>query len=309
MKSTRNLLTSLLLLLLTITMVQIKAQTTTTRFNDGYLTVFKVTSSATLASSGTAIVAEEYLPTGASQSTANYNVSLPTASGNKVVCSGTGTAAGEISRSENGRYIVIPGYNGLVGDANTTFTNNGTLRIVDGTGTVGAGVTASSALWTSASNNVRGGTTDDGTNYWVTGNGVAMQYVTSPNSPVNVSTTSTNNRGAFIYNGQLYLTTGAGTQGIYSVGSGKPINTGNTATRLFTPTNTDVYSFSISPDALTIYYVASTTGGIYRSVYTAGAWSGGTLILSKCWCYRCCSRLDWIYFQCSCGKWSQNLCN
>lgn len=251
----------------------------TSKFNDGYITVLKVSNSTALASSGTQITAEEFVPTTASQTSANYSVALPITGSNKVVVAGTSTASGLATLSENGRYFLIPGYNATVGDANSTFTTNGAIRTVNGTGTVGAGIAASATQWLSGSNGVRSATTDDGTNYWISGATIGIQYINSTTSVTTVSTSNTNTRGLYIYNGQLYYAAGAGLQGISSVGTGKPTTAGtSTATRLFTPTNTDASGFSISPDGLTIYYVAGTSGGVYRSINTSGTWSAGTLI-------------------------------
>ena len=271
----------LTLLLLATSACIIKSQgQTTTRFNDGYLTVFKVTSASPLTNTGTAIVAEEYNTTTPAQTAPNYSVAIPTVTGNKLVVSGSATAAGGVSRSENGRYLLMPGYNGLIGDANTTFTTNAAIRTINGTGTVGAGISANGILWLAGNNNVRGAASDDGTNYWISGNGVGIQTSTTGNPITTVTTTSTNNRDVTIYNGQLYLTTGSSSQGIYSIGIGKPITSGTTSTRLFAPTNTDTYAFSISPDGYTIYYVASTAGGIYRCTLNGTVWTTGTQIVS-----------------------------
>jgi hypothetical protein len=220
---------------------------TATRFNDGYLSVFRVTSGSALGSTGTAIVIDEYHPSTATQSSPNFNVALPSVSSglgaNDVVVSGTAAAAGQISRSENGRYILIPGYKALIGAANTTFNTNSVVRTLNGISTMGAGI--SGANYSNGNNNLRGVTSDDGSNFWMTGNGIGMIHTTSstPTTLTTVSATSTNNRASFIFNGQLYLTTGAGTQGIYSVGTGKPNTTSQTSTRLFAPTNTDVMDF------------------------------------------------------------------
>ena len=47
---------------------------TTTRYNDGYLTIYKVTNTAALPSTGTAIVTEEYAPAGGAP---NFVLALP----------------------------------------------------------------------------------------------------------------------------------------------------------------------------------------------------------------------------------------
>jgi hypothetical protein len=252
------------------------------QYTDGNLTVFKVTSGAPLTNTGTAIIAEEYLPVGAAQGSPSYSVALPTTGANKVVVSGSATSAGGISRSENGRYILVPGYNGLVGDANSTFTTNGTVRTIDGSGNAGAGMQAST-LWFSASNNLRGATSDDGTNYWMAGNGVGIQTATpgAPATVTTISTTSTNNRYIGIFNGQLFYSTGSGANGIYKVGNGKPTTTGQTS--VIQAASTSPFGFSVSPDGLTIYAFGSantivrfTYSGTYNPItftYSGGTWS------------------------------------
>ena len=172
---------------------------TGSKHNDGYLCTFKITSASTLANTGTAILIEEYLPTDANQSSPNFTVTVPSATGNKVVVSGTATSSGEISRSENGRFILIPGYNALVGDANTTFTTNGTVRTLNGSGTIGAGINAGGTLWLSANNNLRGATSDDGTNYWISGGSTGIQATSNGTTITTVSTTSTNTRAIAIF--------------------------------------------------------------------------------------------------------------
>jgi hypothetical protein len=253
---------------------------TTNKFNDGYLTVFKVSSGTALTNTGTAIVLEEYSPLTASQTSSNYNVAVPTTGTSKVVVSGTASSAGAISLSENGRYILLPGYNGSVGDANTTFTTNGTVRTLSGSGVVGAGI-ASTVLWFSGNNNLRGATSDDGTNYWLSGGSTGIQYTNSPSSVSTISTTSTNTRVINIFNGQLFFSTGSATNGIYQVGSGKPTSTGQTS--VVQALSTVPYGFSVSPDGLTIYAFGSantivrfTYSGSYNSstfTYSGGTWS------------------------------------
>ena len=261
---------------------------TGSKHNDGYLCTFKITSASTLANTGTAILIEEYLPTDANQSSPNFTVTVPSATGNKVVVSGTATSSGEISRSENGRFILIPGYNALVGDANTTFTTNGTVRTLNGSGTIGAGINAGGTLWLSANNNLRGATSDDGTNYWISGGSTGIQATSNGTTITTVSTTSTNTRAIAIFNGQLFYSTGSGTNGIYSIynSSPKPIIAGTSNATLAAP-STAPYGFSISPDGLTIYAYSSannisrfTYSGSYTPEssipYSGGSWSSAS---------------------------------
>lgn len=258
----------------------------TNRFNDGYLTVFKVTSSAALTNTGTAIVVEEYLPATAAQSAPNYSFSVPSGTSG-VVVSGSAGSAGAMTRSENGRYLVLPGYAAAVGAANTTFNTNGTARILNGSGTMSAGVTGS---FYTTNNDFRGAVTDDGTNFWFSGGSLGTRYTNNGTTVTTIqsgtTTSYTNTRVINIFNGQLYYATGSGTPstGIYKVGSGKPVTTGQDATILAAPSAP--YGFSISPDGLTIYTVNSTStvvrytySGTYNPAtftYSGGSWSAAS---------------------------------
>jgi hypothetical protein len=260
------------------------AQTTTNRFNDGYISVFRNTSGATLGSTGTAIVIDEFSPTTTGQTTANFSVALPnTASaGSTGIISGATTSSnGAISRSENGRYLLIPGWStntsistSAIGAANTTNLICA-IRPINGSGSISTGVTGASNWFTSA-NDYRGAASDDGTNFWVSGGSVGLKTTTN-GTVTTVSTTSTSIRSVNIINGQLYYSTGSGTQGVYQVGIGKPTAASTTATNL--TTSTGAYGFAVSPDFLTLY-TNSATGVIsrftYSGSYNVGTYSGGS---------------------------------
>ena len=249
----------------------------TTKFNDGYLSVFKVTSGSALANTGTAIVVEEYIFSGASQSAPNFSVSVPStfASPNKrVVVPGTGTSAGAMTRAENGRFLIIPGFDTIVGIANTTFTV-GALRTVNGTGTVNAGIQG--AFQSSTANAMRGGATDDGTNYWVSGSNTGSQTSTNGTTITNIATG--NSRVTHIHNGQLYMSLAGA---LHQIGTGKPTTSSSTTAFLtLNAGNTSIYSFAVSPDFLTVYTTDDgASKGVYRytynGTYSSGAYSGGT---------------------------------
>lgn len=256
---------------------------TTTIFNDGYITVFK--SASISSSTGAAIVLEEYLPSASSASSPNFSVNLPntaSAGSNGIVAGGTTTSNGAISRSENGRYILVPGWStnstistAALGAANTTFSICA-VRPVNGSGTVSTGITGTSN-WFSSTNDYRGATSDDGTNYWVTGGSKGVLTTTNGTTLTIVTSTSTSTRAINIINGQLFYSTGSSTNGVYQVGIGKPIAASTTSTNL--TTSTGAYGFAISPDFLTLY-TNSATGVIsrwtYSGTYSSGAYSGGS---------------------------------
>ena len=248
---------------------------TTTAFNDGYVVVSKMDGNGSAPGSPSVRVAlEEYNPNTPAQGAPNFSVLLPTVVPNRVTISGNSTVSGGITRSVNGRYITVPGYDVPVATTTAGMLNTeATFRIVDGTGGVGFG-TKGTFFVNGAANN-RSGITDDGSNFWATGNGGGILYapVQPSGIPTTVSSTSTNTRAIGIFNGQLYFTTGAGSQGLYSVGTGTPTTAGQISTRVFmplaSPANANPTQFSISPDGLTAY-VVDNTSGIARYTNTAG---------------------------------------
>ncbi len=233
-----------------------------------------------LVSVGTAITIEEYLPTGVSQTSANYFQAISDGTSG-VVVAGSSSSTGAMTRSENGRYLVIPGYAANLYAASSTFTTNGTARTLNGAGTFGAGISATSSIFTAA-NDLRGAVTDDGTNYWFSGATLGIRYTTDGTNLTTVSTTTTNTRVVNIFNGQLFYSTGSGAQGIYQVSTGKPTVAGTTVSTITAP-GTGPYGFAVSPDGLTIYAFGSanliarfTYSGTYDKntfTYSGGTWS------------------------------------
>ena len=265
---------------------------TTTNFNDGYITIFRQTSTTTLGSTGTAIYIDEYHPITATQSSANFTVTIPSSGANGMVAGATTSSNGAITRSENGRYVLVPGFSTGTGGASLGAANSTNtlcaVRPIDGTGTINVGITGT-ANWFTNANDFRGATSDDLTNYWLTGNTLGVLTTTNGTTvtPLIATTTSSsylNTRVVNIFNGQLYYATGSTTPsaGIYQIGSGKPTLANQTATNINNPIP---YGFSISPDGLTMYAINTnsvvryTYSGTYNSsngAYTGGVWSAAS---------------------------------
>lgn len=273
------------------------------QYTDGNIVIFRNTSgSAITGSTGTAITLDEYNTSTANQSSPVSSVALPfaaSAGSNGIVAGGTTTSNGAISRSQNGRYILVPGWStnsSLSGSASVGAANSTNIycaiRPVNGSGIVGNGVTGTSN-WFSAANDFRGATSDDGTNFWVSGATLGIRYTPDGTTLTTISTynngtgsvatntSSTNTRAVQIINGQLYFSTGASTQGVYQVGVGKPTTAGSSSVNVATILvgATGAYGFALSPDFLTLY-TNSATGVISRFTYNGsfsnGAYSGGS---------------------------------
>src|SRR5205085_8054048 len=89
-------------------------------FTAGNIVIYRVgDGGATLGSTGTAVFLDEYTPAGVLV----QSVAMPTAgSSGRLVASGTATTEGFLTRSEDGRYLVVPGYDAALGATVTTST-------------------------------------------------------------------------------------------------------------------------------------------------------------------------------------------
>jgi hypothetical protein len=183
---------------------------------------------------------------------------LPTtASGGNlaIVESGSASSEGSLSRSGDGRYLIVAGYNAAVGTASVA-SAPGIDRIVArvdaaSPANVNSTTTISQNVAFTA-NNVRGATSQDGTGFWVSGAGTSM--VTTPPPPsfdggvwwvnlggsgltqITMPSTSqpTNTRWLHIFGGQLYASASNGTPpgnffSVFAVGTGLPTTGGQTA--------------------------------------------------------------------------------
>lgn len=180
-------------------------------------TASTLTFNAALTSAGTAIYLDEYLPGTASQTSPNYTVTLLSSGSAGIVAGGATASNGAISRSENGRYILVPGWStgaggAAIGAPNTSNTLCA-VKPISGSGSIQTGITGASN-WFTAANDFRDVTSEDLTNYWLSGASIGIRTTTNGTALTTISTTSTNTRSVNIINGQLYYSTGSETQGV-----------------------------------------------------------------------------------------------
>ena len=238
-------------------------------------TASTLTFNAALTSAGTAIYLDEYLPGTALQTLPNYTVTLPSSGSAGIVAGGATASSGAISRSENGRYILVPGWSTGAGGAAIGAPNTSNIlcavKPISGSGSIQTGITGASN-WFTAANDFRDVTSEDLTNYWLSGASIGIRTTTNGTALTTISTTSTNTRSVNIINGQLYYSTWSETQGVYKVGLGKPTATSTTSVNL--TTSTGAYGFALSPDFLTLY-TNSATRVISRFTYS-GKYNAGS---------------------------------
>lgn len=223
--------------------------------------------------------------------TANGTLSLPNAavrpSGGSynVTNPGTDLAAGQITRSAEGLYLTIPGYNGIASDANLGSSDASvilrTFGLLNGDGTTYTGIAVNMASGSAYRSLV-----SDGNVYWAATSGqvVATDSVTSASL---TSVGQGDSQMVNIFNHTLFASTqssafaGASSNlGIWQVGPAGTLSSTGTPT-LYNIINTGVGStpsaFQFNP-AITVVYIAddraSGSGGIQKWTSNgAGTWT------------------------------------
>lgn len=259
-------------------------------FTPGNLVVYRVGSgTGNLVNTGNPVYLDEYTPSG----TLVQSIGLPTTANGtqkQLIASGTATAEGILTRSPDGRYLLLAGYasnipgdSSLPSSAGTTVPRVIALVNADGT------IDTSTALTDFASGNTpRSAVTVDGTTLWVAG-GTGLSVATLGSTTFTVLA-GLNSRQVNIFADQLYLSSGSSTntnRGVNTVGSGLPTTGTQTPTRLpglTDTTNPSTYGFFFADlDAgvtgLDTLYVADDGAGALRKFsLVSGSWSANGVV-------------------------------
>ena len=249
------------------------------------LVVYRVgDGSGALANTGNPVFVDEYTNAGSLvRSTA-----MPT-SPHRLVASGVATSEGFITRSSNGKYVLLTGYDSvlpasgsLAGTASATTPR--TIGRLDANGTVDTTTGLSDAA---TGNNPRSAASSDGINLWLTGGAGGIRFATLGGSTsVQLSTTVVNLRQVGIFGGQLFVSDSSGSAvRLGAVGVGLPTTSGQTISNLpGVPASTgSPYGFFLadldaSTPGLDVAYVADDSAGIIKYSLVGGTWTAnGTL--------------------------------
>jgi hypothetical protein len=199
-------------------------------FTAGNIVLYRVgDGSAALGSGGTAVFLDEYTPAGAFV----QSVAMPsTGASGRLVASGTATTEGFLSRSEDTRYLVVPGYDAaLAATVTSSTTVPRVIGRVDGNGNLDA---STSYVDTASAGNIRSATSVDGTRFWTSGSTQGARTIAfGATTATVISTTNTNTRQINVFNDQLYISSGASaTIRMATIGTGLPITAGQTMAQL-----------------------------------------------------------------------------
>ncbi|HEV7239113.1 MAG TPA: ExeM/NucH family extracellular endonuclease [Thermoanaerobaculia bacterium] len=261
-------------------------------FTPGNLVIYRVNDGvAAIGANGTAVFLDEYTTAGVLV----QSIPVPTTTvgaQRRLVCSGSATTEGFLTRSTDGQYVVFPGYDAAVGTAGITGSTSATVpRVI---GRVGAnGILDTSTALTDAisGGNPRSATSTNGTDLWLSGTstGGGIRYATfGATTSTSLAATPTNLRVLGIFGSQLYTSSQSGAFRLATIGTGTPTTAGQTITNLPgfpTATGSPIGFFFADLNAgvagVDTVYVADDGGTIQKYSLVGGNWTAnGTIALA-----------------------------
>lgn len=266
---------------------------TTAAFTPGNLVVYRVgDGSAVLNANATAVFLDEYTTAGALV----QSIPLPTAvsgSNKRLTASGNSTSEGFITRSVDGNYLIVPGYDAATGTATITTSTSATINRVIGRVDAAGTVDTTTALTDAISGgNPRGATSTNGTDLWISGTsaGGGIRYAAfGATTSTALNATVTNLRATNVFGGQLYVSSASGTTRLVAVGVGTPMTAGQTLNAipgLDNTTLTGPYAFFFADlDAGvagndTLYVADEGANLIKKFALVAGTWTAKGTVAS-----------------------------
>lgn len=251
-------------------------------FRPGNIVVARVgDGSAALTNAATAVFLDEYTPSG----TLVQSVALPTSvSGNNRSLTAAGNATSELAltRSADGRYLVLTGYQTAPGTANVAATaSTSVTRVIGLIGADGSIDTSTSTGSAFSQGSIRGAATADGTSFYSVGanSGVRYQALGSFAS-TQLNTDPANIRSINVVGGSVYVSSASDPFiGLNQVGTGLPTATSQVTALLPAPANASPYGFYLADlDAtvpgVDVAYVADerAAAGIQKWSLVGGTW-------------------------------------
>jgi hypothetical protein len=246
-------------------------------FTAGNLAVLRIGDGAeSLGSSGNSVFIDQFTTNG----TLAGSIAIPDNATNALLVSGSASSEGALTRSADGRLLVIGGYNIALTNAallssslaNASATNvPRALGVVDALGSFAlVGVTTNQY----GANNMRSGASDGRGNYWGAGATSGTFYFGS--GPTNTVQTSVANSIVIqALGGNLYFSTQKSTPGIWKI-PGTPTVPATSAVFLSAGSKANPYAFAFNASATTAYLADDSlkgTGGIQRWDFSGGAWA------------------------------------
>jgi hypothetical protein len=249
---------------------------------------------SSITGTGTAVFVDEFALDG----TPIGSIAMPTTANgaNKsFVASGTATAEGLITRSTDGRYLLLTGYGASLGATVTSSAAATTPRVVARIDALGNVDTTTGFSDFADGSNPRSVASPDGQNLWVTGAAGGIHFGTyGGTTTTQLSTTVTNLRQVQIFGSQVFVTDASGSAvRLGAVGTGLPTTAGQTIVNIpgFAMTGGSPYGFffadlDASTAGLDTLYVADDSAGVTKYTLVGGAWTANGTVGSATDLYR-----------------------
>jgi hypothetical protein len=229
---------------------------------------------AALTNAATAVFVDEY---NSADGSLIRTITVPASGATALTMSGTATSEGGLSRSTDGRYVMLTGFaadagtTGIAGTTNLSSDTTPVNRIVGRLDSTGALDTSTHLLTAFSGGDPRGVVSQDGTAFWVTGTASAsanggMWYVAFGSTGAADHLEGSNLHQGGIFDGQLYDSTSSA---IETVGAGVP-----TASPQTTAVIAQLNSSSAPPRAFALFDTDATPG--VDTMYIAVDASSGT---------------------------------
>jgi hypothetical protein len=200
-----------------------------------------------------------------------------------LVASGTASSEGLISRSVDGHFLMLTGYDAPLPTTGLAGTPGATVPRVVGRLAADGSIDTTTIVTDGVSgNNPRSVASTDGTQIWFAGAAGGVRFVPFGNTStttVQLSTTVTNLRQLNIFDSQLYVSDASGSAvHLGTVGTGLPTTSGQVITNLSgfplvgSPYGFYLADLSASVAGVDVLYVADDAAGLLKFSLVGGTW-------------------------------------
>ena len=247
------------------------------QFLAGNLAVLRVgDGSETLSSHGNSVFLDQFTTNGAFVS----SLPIPNHATNALIISGGAASEGALTRTPDGRLLVLAGYQipltnavalgSSLADADASVVPRA-LGVVDLSGAFALAAVTTNRY---SRNNIRSAASDGAGNYWGAGANSGTCYL-GGGAPATIQDGIENTAVIQDIGGDLFFSTSKTAPGIWQI-HGTPTQATGAALILSEPPGADPFAFAFNPSFTTAYVADDTltgAGGVQRWDFTGGAWS------------------------------------